>query len=202
MPQIRSHASVSMLQKPGLWEAWLFSDLFGEAILGTPTVFSIMEIIESSKKINQIEKNSKPFHGKLCLVWKSSIYAEGGHGDGEGWWWWQLCGEALHGTPFCPSGPLMHGCLCPPAFFTTWPTSPHSYSLDSHTPCSESSSGNIIAQGICSSVLSQFLSYLSFELHYNYLFLMEFITPNGGKRINNVRADLHKIMGERSITDR
>lgn len=68
MPQIRSHASVSMLQKPGLWEAWLFSDLFEEAILDTPTVFSIMETIESSKKINQIEKNIKPFHGKPCLL--------------------------------------------------------------------------------------------------------------------------------------
>lgn len=59
-------------------------------------------------------------------------------------------------------------------FFTTWYMSTHSYSLDSDIP-----QAALIAQVFLSSVLP----YLACELNYNYLLLMEFITPRGSKSI-------------------
>ena len=62
-PNPFTHVSLliaNSLQRSGLQEAWLFSDLFVDAILGT---LSIMNKSDSSKKINQTGKN-------LALQWQ------------------------------------------------------------------------------------------------------------------------------------
>lgn len=55
------------------------------------------------------------------------------------------------------------------------------FGLDSDIP-----QAALIAQVFLSSVLP----YLACELNYNYLLLMEFITPRGSKNIHNARAAL------------
>lgn len=83
-------------------------------------------------------------------------------------------------------------CLALLPLSTTWYMSTYSYSFDSNIP-----QAALIAQVFLSSVLP----YLVCELNYNYLLLMEFITPRSSKSLHNARTGLHKIMGKRPKTD-
>ena len=57
-----NYLATKSLSKPHLQEAWLFSDLCGEATLGALTVSSLMDVNDSSKKINQVEKKNQALH--------------------------------------------------------------------------------------------------------------------------------------------